>query len=318
VNLLKKITEPGITLIDGAMGTELGRRGLTEGGQNCILNPEVVTDIHRQYAAAGAELLITNTLTMNRIYLETHNLDIDVKQVNIKAVELARAAARDGQFVLGDISSTGKLLEPYGEYKEEQFVETFMEQATLLADAGVDGFIIETMIDLREMICAVKACKKVSSLPIIAAVAFATYKSGGRTVMGDTAEQCARRLTEEGVSAVGANCGDLDPLEMAEVVSLLRDATDLPILAEPNAGKPRLEGTRTVFDLGLKDFAAGVLECVSRGATLVGGCCGTTSDHIRALAAGLNHLRVRGDSNRVRGDSNRARRDSNRAGGHAD
>lgn len=291
MDLLKKIREPEVTLLDGAMGTELGRRGLAEGGQSCILNPEVVTDIHKQYAAAGAELLTTNTLTMNRIYLETHKLEIDVGEVNVKAVKLARKAAGEGQIVLGDMSSTGQFLEPYGEFREEQFVETFKEQATLLAEGGVDGFIIETMIDLREMLCAVKACREVSALPVIAAVAFATSENGGRTVMGNTAEQCAKRLADEGVAAVGANCGDLDPLEMAEVVSLLHDATDLPILAEPNAGKPRLEGDRTVFDLGPQDFTKGVLECISRGATLVGGCCGTRSDHIRALAAGVNHLR---------------------------
>jgi len=285
------IKEPGVKLLDGAMGTELGRRGLIEGGQSCILHPEVVADIHRQYAAAGAELLITNTLTMNRIYLETHKLEIDVEEVNVKAAELARKAARDGQLVLGDMSSTGQFLEPYGEYREEQFVETFKEQATLLAEGGVDGFIIETMIDLREMLCAVRACGEVSPLPVIAAVAFATLEKGGRTVMGDTAEQCAKRLADEGVAAVGANCGDLDPLEMADVVGLFRDATDLPIIAEPNAGKPRLEGSRTVFDLGPWDFAKGVIECINRGATLVGGCCGTTSDHIRALAAGVNHQR---------------------------
>lgn len=273
------------------MGTELGRRGLTEGGQSCILHPEVVTDIHKQYAAAGAELLITNTLTMNRIFLQTHNLEIDVEEVNVKAAELARTAARDGQLVLGDVSSTGQFLEPYGEYREEQFVETFKEQATLLAEGGVDGFIIETMIDLREMLCAVRACREVSPLPVIAGMAFATSENGGRTVMGDTVEQCARRLADEGVAAVGANCGDLDPLEMADIVALFHDATELPILAEPNAGKPRLEGDRTVFDLSPWDFAKGVLECVNRGATLVGGCCGTTSDHIRALAAGVNHQR---------------------------
>jgi 5-methyltetrahydrofolate--homocysteine methyltransferase len=292
MDLLSLIERPGVKLLDGAMGTELGKRGLTEGGENCLSNPDAVFEIHRGYAAAGAELLITNTLTMNPIYLRTHNIEIDVREVNLKAVELARSAAGEGQLVLGNMSSTGQLLEPYGDYAEEQFVESFAQQASLLAEAGVDGIIIETMIDLREALCAVRACRRASDLPVIASMAFKTHEKAGRTVMGDSAEDCARRLTDEGAIAVGANCGDLDPLEMAEIVSFLRDATDLPILAEANAGKPRLEGDQTFFDLGPRGFAVGMMECIKRGAALVGGCCGTTADHIRMLATEVKALNL--------------------------
>ncbi len=284
----------GVKLLDGAMGTELRRRGLTEGGQNCLSNPDAVIDIHRQYAAAGAEFLITNTLTMNPIYLRTHNIEIDAREVNLKAVELVRSAAGEDRLVLGNMSSTGQLLRPYGDYTEEQFVESFEQQAAFLSEGGVDGIIIETMIDLREALCAVRACRKVSALPVIASMAFKTHEKAGRTVMGDSAGDCARRLTDEGVIAVGANCGDLDPLEMAEVVSFLRGATDLPILAEANAGKPKLVGSRTVFDLSPTDFATGMVECIKRGATLVGGCCGTTADHIRILATEVKALQLEG------------------------
>jgi 5-methyltetrahydrofolate--homocysteine methyltransferase len=221
---------------------------------------------------------------MNRIYIETHNVGVDVKEVNLAGARLARQAVNSNQYVLGNISSTGKMLEPYGELSEADAYETFKEQATYLAEAGVDGFIIETMMSLKETLCALQACKDLVSLPVIASVAFATLKRGGRTMMGDPAEECAKALTEAGADVIGTNCGDLDPLEMAEVVSILHEATSLPIIAQPNAGKPRLVGEQTVFDMEPAEFATGISECVQAGACLVGGCCGTSPDHIRTVA----------------------------------
>jgi 5-methyltetrahydrofolate--homocysteine methyltransferase len=140
------------------------------------------------------------------------------------------------------------------------------------------------MFDLREAACAVRACKDNVSLPVIVSMAFATEEKGGRTMMGNSAEQCAGGLTEAGADAVGANCGDLDPAQMAVVVSLLRSATSLPVLAQPNAGKPKLVGDKTVFEMTPASFAAGIGECLRAGARFVGGCCGTTPEHIRAVA----------------------------------
>ena len=221
-------------MLDGAMGTQLGRDGLEGGGQNNLVHPEVVLEIHRAYARCGCHVLITNTLTMNRIYIETHHVGVDVQAVNRAGAQLAKQAADERQYVLGDISSTGQLLEPYGTYTESAFYDAFKEQAEILAEGGVDGFIIETMFDLREALCALRACKDVASLPVIVSMAFTTETKEGRTIMGNSAEECARKLTDAGADAVGANCGDLDPSQMAAVVSLLRSATSLPILAEPN------------------------------------------------------------------------------------
>jgi len=156
-----------------------------------------------------------------------------------------------------------------------------------LAEGGVDAFIIETMFDLREALCALRACKDSFPLPVIVSIAFSSEEKGGRTIMGDTAEKCAKRLTEEGADVVGANCGELDPSQMAAVVSLLRPATSLPILAQPNAGTPRLVDGETVFEMEPEPFAAGITECMCAGARIVGGCCGTTPEHIRALAAAI-------------------------------
>jgi len=265
------------------MGTQLDKRGLMGRGRVNLDAPEAVLGIHREYADAGSYALTTNTLTMNRIFIETHDVGVSVREVNEAGVRLAKEAAGDKLFVLGDMCSTGQLLEPYGEYTEDQFYSTFKEQAEILAEGGVDAFIIETMFDLREALVALKACKDVGALPVIVSMAFATEANGGRTMMGNSAEECAKRLAESGADVVGANCGDLDPVQIASVVSVMHSATSLPILAQPNAGKPQLVGDRTVFDMAPEEFAAGVDQCIRAGACLVGGCCGTSPEHIREL-----------------------------------
>lgn len=270
------------------MGTQLDRKGLMGRGSVNLDAPQAVLDVHRAYARSGCDALIANTLTMNRIYIETHNVGVSVADVNRAGVELAREAAGDRLCVLGDMSSTGQLLEPYGTYRETQFCDAFREQAEILAQAGVDGFIIETVFDLREALCALRACKESSALPVVVSIAFHTDANGGRTMMGDTAEQCARQLTDAGAETIGANCGALDPVGMSRVVALLRAATNRPIAAQPNAGKPQLVGDKTVFDMEPAAFAEGIAECIRAGAQIVGGCCGTTPEHIQAV-----HERIR-------------------------
>jgi 5-methyltetrahydrofolate--homocysteine methyltransferase len=201
-------------LLDGAMGTQLALRGLSMGGHTNLTNPDAVLDIHQQYSQCGCHILITNTLIMNRIY-------------------------------------------------------------------------IETMLDLREALCALRACKEISDLPVIVSLAFSWLKNRGRTIMGNSARDCAMALTESGAQAVGANCGDINLSQMAEIVSGLCSATRLPVLAQPNAGKPRLIDNRTEFDMSPADFSKGIFECIRAGANLVGGCCGTSPEHIRAVAQPL-------------------------------
>jgi 5-methyltetrahydrofolate--homocysteine methyltransferase len=270
-------------ILDGAMGTQLAEAGLQMGGQTCITHPDAVLAIHRQYVECGVDVLITNTLTMNRVNIESHNIGVDVKEVNLAGAKLAKAATREGQYVLGDIGSTGTMLKPYGSLSEDDAYAAFKEQATILAEGRVDGFIIETMFDLREALCALRACKEAADLPVIASVAFNTIKKGGRTIMGNSAQDCAQALTEAGACVIGANCGSLDPSEMAQVLSEMRKATSLPLLAQPNAGKPRVFENRTVFDMSPSDFSAGIYQCLQAGALLIGGCCGTSPAHIGAV-----------------------------------
>lgn len=288
MNFSEAIRTKNIILLDGAIGTELDKRGLMGRAGNNLEHPEIVLEIQQEYARFGCDAITTNTLTMNRIYVETHNLDVSVKDVNRAGVELARKAAEPGQFVLGNMSLTGHLLEPYGTYTESQFYDTFKEQAEILAEAGVDGFLIETFFDLREAICALKACRENFSLPVLVSIAFETEQKGGRTIMGDSANQCAKNLTEAGADVIGANCGSLDPAQTAVVISELGKATTLPLLAQPNAGKPRLIDDKTIFDMTPISFAKGIQACIDAGAKIVGGCCGTTPEHIRAVAAMLD------------------------------
>ena len=284
MNLSTALKEKDVILLDGAIGTELGKHGLMGRARPNLDNPEVVLKIQREYAQCGCDAITTNTLTMNRMYIETHKVGVPVQDVNRAGVELAKKAVSEGQYVLGNIGSTGQLLEPYGTYKESQFYDAFKEQAGILAESGVDGFIIETMFDLREALCAVRACKDSFPLPVIVSIAFSSETKGGRTMMGDSAEQCSKSLTEGGADVIGANCGDIDPAQMAVIVSVFKSATSLPIVAQPNAGKPQLIDNETVFKMEPDDFAKGIAECLSAGAQIVGGCCGTTPEHIRAVA----------------------------------
>jgi len=287
MDLKQLIAQRSPILLDGAMGTQLAAAGLAMGGQICLSHPEAVVAVHKAYVDAGSEVLITNTLTMNRIFIETHAIGVDVKEVNLAGALLARSAARDGRYVLGDISSTGQMLEPYGEYSEQQFRDTFQEQAEHLLAGGVDGFMIETVMDLREALCALRACREVSSLPVLVTMSFQTCHNGGRTLMGNSAKEVTGALADAGASAIGANCGSLDPSETAQILGLMRECVDVPLIAQPNAGKPRLVNRQTSFDMSPEAFADGMAQCLAAGANLVGGCCGTTPEHIRRVSESI-------------------------------
>lgn len=290
------VAKTNVVLLDGAKGTELARRGLVPGGCGNIDAPDAVRDVHISYVRCGCDIITANTLTMNRIYLDRHHPGVDVARVNTAGVTLAREAVKAAGCkdvrVFGEMSSTGQFLEPYGDYTEDAFTEAFAEQARILAEAGADGFIVETMLDLREALCAVKACRTVSArLPLIASLSYSTVAKGCMTVMGSSARDAAARLEAAGADAVGANCGNLIPSEFTEVVKEYGTACRLPILVMPNAGKPEYEEDHK-FSIKITpdDFTVGMMSCIEAGARLAGGCCGTSPAHIEALAAALGKL----------------------------
>lgn len=274
-----------ILILDGATGTQLAARSGMTGPLTNFECPDVVKAVHAEYRAAGADIVLTNTLTANRIGLEHAGLADRLVDINEVGPKLCRDAVGDDCYVAGDMTSTGQFMEPLGDYTEQQFYDNAAEQAEILTDGGVDLIIVETMTDVRETVIAVRAAKDASGLPVIASVSFDPVSTGFRTMMGDTAEKAVLMLEEAGADVVGSNCGTIDPEEMSRLIAEMRQFTSMPLIAMPNAGKPELTGGEVVFRLTPEEFADGAIKCVEAGATLIGGCCGTTPAHIAALAA---------------------------------
>lgn len=276
---------------DGAMGTMLLAAGLTPGQppeQWVLERPEAVLAVHRAYVEAGAELILTCTFGGTRPRLSRAGLEGRVSEVNRRAVELAREAAAGRAFVAGDIGPLGELLAPLGKRTYAEAVDLFAEQAAALAEAGVDVLYIETMSALEEAKAAVEGARRAAPhLPITLTFSFDTH---GRTNMGVRPEQAAKAAREWGVVAIGANCGAT--LEMTEGALRRMRETDPEalLIAKPNAGLPRMEGGQVVYDATpemMADFASRVL---SLGVRVVGACCGSTPDHIRAIARAVREI----------------------------
>ncbi|NOY79099.1 MAG: methionine synthase [Calditrichaeota bacterium] len=285
---LERLNE-GILLADGAMGTMLQTKGLPVGecpdGWN-LTHPEKVQDVHRGYAEAGAESLITNTFGGTRTKLTQCGYPEKQWEINFQGATLARAIAGDAIYVVGSMGPTGQFLEPLGDLKEEVAFEDFCEQAKALEAGGADVIQIETMTDLGEICVAIRAVKQTTRLPIIASMTFDKGQQGYRTVMGVDIPTAVEKLIETGADVVGSNCGNgID--ELIEIMAEMRRHTDFPLLAKPNAGIPVLESGKVVYTQGPDYFAERVQKLIDAGATIVGGCCGTTPEHIRAMARAI-------------------------------
>ncbi len=283
MDFLQTLASGKTLLFDGAMGSLLTQKGVDTGTNNNITAPEKVAEVHREYIEAGSDCIITNTLTLNSIYASKRGLsDNDCAEANRAAARVALAAAAGKAFVFGDLGSTGEMLKPYGTGDKEQFYHAYCHQAAALAENKIDGLIIETVFDLEEAKIMLQACRDTSNLPVILSMTFATAAKGGRTIMGNRAAEIAQAAAAGGAVAVGANCGDLTPEEFVPVIKEMLPA-GLPIIIQPNAGKPRLENGITCYDLTTEEFAQGLLECHKAGTQLLGGCCGTTPRHIAAI-----------------------------------
>ncbi len=276
---------------DGGMGTMLFNAGLPHGHPPelwTVERPDVVRGIHAAYIQAGAQIILTNTFGGTRFRLGFHGLEGQVAQLNYEAARLARAeadAAPGPVAVGGSIGPTGVILEPLGDLAVEDAVSAFEEQARALAAGGVDIFWIETMADLQEVRAAVTGCRRVSAdLPVVATM---TFDTKGRTMMGVSPAQAAQALSELGLAAMGANCGN-GPAEIEAVIEAMHDVRSAPVLiAKSNAGMPHMQGDATVYDATPKDMADYAQRVLERGARIVGSCCGSTPDHIRAIRSVL-------------------------------
>ena len=282
--------ENGAVLVaDGATGTELQAAGLQAGTipeEWNVSHPDRVETIHLSYLEAGSKIIVSNTFGANRVKLARAGREDFVADANLRGVEIARRAAEPyGALVAGDMGPGGELLEPLGTLTHDEAVEAYGEQARYLEEAGVDCAWIETMSDLNEALAAVTAVRQTTSLPVLCSLSFDT---NGRTMMGVKPADAAGQLGKLGIAAVGGNCG----ASLGDMLQVIREMAEVipgyPLIAKPNAGLPRLVGGASVYDTSPAEMARNAVQCVEAGARIVGGCCGSTPAHIRAIAEAVN------------------------------
>jgi len=280
---IKNLLNKQVVILDGATGTELQKKGLPAGVCPeiwCLENPKVIQEVHASYQKAGAQVVYTCTFGANRFKLRQYGVKKDVYAVNLELARLAGEACGKKALVAGDIGPTGLFVEPFGPLAFDEAVEAFKEQARGLIDGGCDLIVIETMIDIQETRAALIAVKELSDIFTVVSM---TYENDGHTLGGTPPVAALITLQSLGADAVGCNCS-AGPEKMLEFVSAMKPYATVPILAKPNAGMPRLEGLKTVFDMDAKTFAGFARKLAAAGANLLGGCCGTTPAHIAVLA----------------------------------
>ena len=281
----------GPIILDGATGTNLMAAGMPIGvcPEAWILeHKEVLLNLQRGYVEAGTNIVYAPTFTGNRIKLEEYGLADRITEINTELVRLSREAVGDKALVAGDMTMTGQQLFPLGELMFEELVEVYKEQASILDKAGADLFVVETMMSLQECRAAVLAIKEVSDKPVMVTL---TYNEDGRTLYGTPPEAAVVVLQSLGVDVIGINCST-GPMEMIEPVKIMAEYATIPILAKPNAGLPELVDGETVYRMTPEEFAEAGAALVEAGAAIVGGCCGTTPEHIAALTAKVKGMEL--------------------------
>jgi 5-methyltetrahydrofolate--homocysteine methyltransferase len=281
----KQLAAKTVLISDGAWGTEFSKRGLGAGESPERWNldkPDLVLDVARTYVGAGADIILTNSFGGSPVKLEKSGLKNETRAINRRAAELSKQAAAGKALVFASVGPTGEFMAPLGTLTEAEVIAGYADQVKGLVEGGADGIVIETMIDLAEAIAAVKAVRDNSSLPIVACLSFQNGPGGYATIMGVRPQQAAEELTAAGADIVGSNCGT-GFKDMIEIARLMRSQTDCVLWFKGNAGLPELIGGKTVFKETPGQMADLLGALVEAGATIIGGCCGTTPDHIRAL-----------------------------------
>ncbi len=272
----------GVAYSDGSMGVFLQQYGLR--GEDCpelwnVTKPEIIQSVHRAYIEAGSDLVITNTLGGNRIKLESYHLAHRLEELNAAGVRNAREAARGQAIVAADIGPTGHFVKPLGDISFDEMVDIYKEQIVALANAGADALFFETHIDILELKAGILAAREVCDLPIIASV---TFESDGRMVTGTSPEAAFTTLEALGVDVMGMNCGT-GPREMLTIMERVGHLFETPIIVQANAGLPHLVNGKTHYSETPESYVETALHMLEHGACVIGGCCGTTPDHIRLL-----------------------------------
>ncbi len=289
----RELVKNGPVLLDGATGTNLQKAGMPVGvcpEQWILENSEVLIDLQKRYVKAGTDILFAPTFTASRIKLKEYGLEDHLEEMNRKLVALSKEAAKGtNALVAGDLTMTGEQLYPLGDLMFEDLVDVYKEQAKIIADAGADLFVVETMMSLQECRAAVLAIREVCDLPVMVSL---TYNEDGRTLYGTDPVTAVVVMQSLGADAVGMNCST-GPEAMLEPIAKMAEYAAIPLLAKPNAGMPELIDGQTVFNVEPEEFAEVGKKLVEEGAAIIGGCCGTTPEHIRALKEAVKGIPVK-------------------------
>ncbi len=289
--LSNRLASGAVLLVDGAIGTMLLERGLEPGKPPesfTLSHPEVLEDVAGQYVSAGADIVETNTFGASPMRLEPYGLADRAEELNREAVAAVRRTAAGRAYVAGSVGPSGGMLTPHGDTDPQDIYENFRSQIQWLADAGVDCVCVETMLDLTEATLAVQAAKEVlPHTPLTATMTFDETPKGFFTVMGVSVEAAAAGLADAGADAVGSNCGSGIEV-MIRIAEEFRRVSDLPIIIQPNAGLPEIEGGKAVYTETPEFTADRARQLIDAGVRIIGGCCGTTPDHTRAVREMVN------------------------------
>lgn len=289
----RELVKKDPVLLDGATGTNLQKAGMPVGvcpEQWILENSEVLIDLQKRYVEAGTDILFAPTFTASRIKLKEYGLEDHLEEMNRKLVALSKEAAKGtNALVAGDLTMTGEQLYPLGDLMFEDLVDVYKEQAKIIAEAGADLFVVETMMSLQECRAAVLAIREVCDLPVMVSL---TYNEDGRTLYGTDPVTAVVVMQSLGADAVGMNCST-GPEAMLEPIAKMAEYATIPLLAKPNAGMPELIDGQTVFNVEPEEFAEVGKKLVEEGAAIIGGCCGTTPEHIRALKEAVKGIPVK-------------------------
>lgn len=289
----RELVKKGPVLLDGATGTNLQKAGMPVGvcpEQWILENSEVLIDLQKRYVETGTDILFAPTFTASRIKLKEYGLEDHLEEMNRKLVALSKEAAKGtNALVAGDLTMTGEQLYPLGDLMFEDLVDVYKEQAKIIAEAGADLFVVETMMSLQECRAAVLAIREVCDLPVMVSL---TYNEDGRTLYGTDPVTAVVVMQSLGADAVGMNCST-GPEAMLEPIAKMAEYATIPLLAKPNAGMPELIDGQTVFNVEPEEFAEVGKKLVEEGAAIIGGCCGTTPEHIRALKEAVKGIPVK-------------------------
>ena len=288
---LNSLKQNQVLIADGATGSNLQQRGLEKGEASeswVMQRPEKILELHREFIRNGSDIILTCTFGASYIRLQQHHLEDKFELINREAVDLAKKAAdARGTFIAGSIGPLGQLLEPLGTLSETEALKLYAQQAKILTESGVDLLLIETQFDLKEASAAVEAARSVSSLPVVCSFSF---DRGNRTMMGVKPEQFVQTIGAFGISMLGINCGrSLE--ENLNVLKSVRAATNLPIWFKPNAGLPSVDDQgNSIYSISPDDMGEQAKLWIEAGANVIGGCCGTSPAHLKAIASNVKKV----------------------------